>query len=65
MRSKNAAGDAKAEHERVLCGSDVEEAEVLETEAVVFGRWLILVAVLKDLVPDGERILLVLPALFP
>jgi hypothetical protein len=47
------------------CAGATWEAEVLETEAVVFGRLLILVAVLKDLVPDGERILLVLPALFP
>ena len=64
MRSENAAGDAKAEHEGVLGGSDVEEAEVLEAETVVVGGRLVLVAVLKDLVPDGEGILLVLPTFF-
>jgi hypothetical protein len=45
-------------------GGDVEEAEILHTEAVFIGRRLVLVGVLKELVPDGKGILLLLPPLF-
>jgi hypothetical protein len=64
MRSENATGNAKAQHEGVLRGCDVEEAEVFEAETIVVGGRLVLVAVLKDLVPDREWILLILPAFF-
>ena len=64
MGGKDAAGDAQAKHKGVLRGGDVEEAEVLDAETVVFGRGLVLVGVLEELVPEGERVLLVLPLLF-
>src|SRR5215469_4775560 len=65
MRGKDAAGDAKAEHEGVLSGGDVEEAMVLEAKAIVFRGRRVAIAVLEDAVPEGERIALVLPALLP
>jgi hypothetical protein len=42
----------------------MEEPEIFEAEAVIVGGRLVLTAVLKNLVPDGERVFLMLPALF-
>ena len=63
-RVENAAGNAHAEHERILCGSDVKEAEVLDAEAVVVGWWDVGGGVGEELVPDCEGVLLELPEFF-
>ena len=61
---EDAARNSKAEHEGVLRGGDVKEAEVLEAETIVLGGRLVLIGVLKKLFPNGEGALLELPTLF-
>ena len=53
MACENAAGNAEAKHEGVLRRGDVEEAKILDAEAVFLGWRLVLVGVLKELVPNG------------
>jgi hypothetical protein len=53
MGCENATGDAQAEHEGVLRRGDVEEAKILDAEAVFLGWRLVVVGVLKELVPNG------------
>jgi len=64
MRRENSSRNAKTKHEGVLRWRYVEEPEILEAKTVIVGRGLVLTAVLKNLVPDGERVFFVLPALF-
>ena len=64
VRAEDAAGNAQAQHEGVLRGSDVEETVELEAEEIVGRGSLVFVGVRDELVPDVERVLLVLPALF-
>jgi hypothetical protein len=63
VRSEDAAGNSKAEHEGVLRGSNVKQTEIFETETIVLGWRLILIGVLKEAVPNSERVLLEFPAL--
>jgi hypothetical protein len=63
VRSQDAAGNSKAEHEGVLRWSNVKEAEIFETETIVLGRGLIFVGVLKKPVPNGQWVPLELPTL--
>src|SRR5579862_7013223 len=64
MRRKNSSGNTKAKHERVLRRRYVEETEILKAEAIFVGGSLVPTAVLKNRVPDGKRVLFMLPALF-
>ena len=61
---KNAARRAQPQHERVLRGRNVEEPVKLEAEDIATFRKAIVPRMRKQLLPDVERVFLVLDALF-
>ena len=64
-RSENAARRAQPQHERVLRGRDIKETVKLEAEDIAaFGK-AVLIGMSEKLVPDIERVLLVLPCALP
>ena len=63
VRSENAAGNPHPQHERILRRRDIKQAVKLETKEIVRGRSAILIGMCEQLVPNIERILLMLPQL--